>query len=148
MFLKSSNKNTTVKETNGMKPTKSVPSIIGAGVKIIGDITSNGEIQLDGVVEGDIKAAKLIIGEQGSVKGVIIAESIIVMGTVSGQLRAHSIRLEKSAKVKGELFHETISIETGAHIEGTMTHKENPLQDKKTKNVSSITSKATGEKSA
>ena len=147
MFSKSNNKNTTSKETKNMKSKTSIPSIIGSDVTIIGNITSDGEIQLDGTVEGDFKTTTLIIGTQGTFEGKVSAETIIVMGEVSGEIRGRSVRLEKSAIVKGDLFYETISVEVGAHIEGSMSHKENPLQDDNPQNVSSITAKKVDKKS-
>ena len=94
------------------------PSIIGADVKISGNLETKGEIQLDGTVESDIRAAALTLGENGHVNGSIHAENVVIKGSVSGQVSARSVRLEKTAKVEGDLHHETISVEAGARIHG------------------------------
>lgn len=112
------------------RPANSAPSIIGSDVSIKGNITTPGEIQLDGSVEGDIRSASLTVGEHGSVQGVVTAEEVVIKGSVSGQIKGRNIRLEKTAKVKGDLFHETLSIEAGAFIEGNLTHKNNISADK------------------
>lgn len=131
MFSKSNDKSMTAKTMNkSTRPTNSAPSIIGSDVTIKGNITTLGEIQLDGTVEGDIRSASLTIGEQGSVQGVVTAEEVIVKGAVNGQIKGRNIRLEKTAKVRGDLFHETLSIEAGAFIEGKLTHKKDATQDK------------------
>ena len=102
----------------------SAPSIIGSDVKIEGNITTVGEIQLDGVVEGDINCGSMTMGEHGAVTGVIAADSLIVRGKVDGTVRARSIRLEKSARVTGDVWHETLSVEAGAYIEGRFVHSD------------------------
>lgn len=131
MFSKSNDKSMTVNTMNkSTRPANSAPSIIGSDVTIKGNVTTVGEIQLDGTVEGDIRSASLTIGEHGSVQGVVTAEEIIVKGAVTGQIKGRNIRIEKTAKVKGDLFHETLSVEAGAFIEGNLTHKNNAVQDK------------------
>jgi len=132
MFSKSNEKSMTVNPMNKstIRPANSAPSIIGSDVAIKGDLTTLGEIQLDGTIEGDIQSKSLTIGEHGSVQGVVMAEEVIVKGSVTGQIKGRNIRLEKTAKVKGDLFHETLSIEAGAFIEGSLTHKNNAPQDK------------------
>ncbi|MCF8473767.1 MAG: polymer-forming cytoskeletal protein [Emcibacter sp.] len=112
------------------RPSNSAPSIIGSDVTIKGDITTAGEIQLDGTVEGDVRSTSLTIGEHGSVKGIVTAEDVVIKGSVTGQVNSRNIRLEKMAKVKGDLFHETLSVEAGAFIEGKLTHKSNVSQAK------------------
>ncbi len=130
MFSKSNDKSMTASTMNkSTRPTNSVPSIISSDVTITGNITTLGEMQLDGTIEGDVRCASLTIGEQGAVKGVVTADKVTVKGTVKGQINGRNIRLEKSAKVTGDLFHETLSVEAGAFIEGKLTHKTNAGQD-------------------
>ena len=130
MFSKSNDKSMAVNPMNkSTRPANSAPSIIGSDVTIKGDVTTLGEIQLDGKIEGDVRSAALTIGEQGSVQGVVTAEEVIVKGTVNGQIKGRNIRLEKTAKVRGDLFHETLSVEAGAFIEGKLTHKKDATQD-------------------
>lgn len=131
MFSKSNDKSMTANTMNkSTRSANSAPSIISSDVTIKGNITTNGEIQLDGVVEGDIRSASLTIGEQGSVKGIVTADEVIVKGSVDGQIKGRNIRIEKTAKVKGDLFHEILSIEAGAFIEGNLTHKKEVTQEK------------------
>ncbi len=130
MFSKSNDKSMIVNTMNKTtRPANSAPSIIGSDVSIKGDLTTLGEIQLDGTIEGDVRSASLTVGEHGCVQGTVTAEEVIVKGAVTGQIKARNIRLEKTAKVKGDLFHETLSVEAGAFIEGNLTHKNNAVQD-------------------
>jgi cytoskeletal protein CcmA (bactofilin family) len=105
----------------------SAPSIISADVKIVGNISTVGELQLDGIVEGDVICSELTMGEHGGVTGTISAENLVIRGTVAGTMRARSVRLEKTAKVSGDVWHETLSVEAGARIEGQFVHDSDPV---------------------
>jgi cytoskeletal protein CcmA (bactofilin family) len=83
-----------------------------------GDLTSDGEVQLDGAVLGDLKVGHLAIGEAGQVEGVIEAESVEVRGRVVGAITARTVKLYATARVEGDITHEQIAIETGAHFAG------------------------------
>lgn len=110
------------------------PSIIATDVRIIGDVMTNGEIQLDGTVEGDVRASSLTLGETGMVKGTVTADTINVKGSVEGQIRGRSVRVEKTAKIRGDLCHEIVSVEAGAIVEGNFSHTTNPLEDRRGEN--------------
>lgn len=94
------------------------PTIISADMRIDGNIASDGEVQIDGVVDGDVKAAKLAIGETGRIRGAVASERLMVRGRVVGQIRAGFVTLTRTARVKGDIFHETLAIEPGAQLEG------------------------------
>jgi len=99
-----------------------VPSIISANLVMTGDLNSDGEIQVDGTVIGDIRTKSLLIGKTANVKGDIIAEDIRVHGNVNGQIMARRVNLEKTAHVMGDILHENLTIETGAFLEGLCKH--------------------------
>lgn len=94
------------------------PSIISRDLKIVGDLLSEGEIQIDGRVNGDIRTKVLIVGETAHVKGEIVAETVRVLGHVDGQIKAKVVKLAVTAHVVGDILHEDLSIETGAFLEG------------------------------
>lgn len=96
----------------------SVPSIVSADLTITGDLVSDGEVQIDGAVNGDIKTTTLLIGESAHIRGEIHAKRIRVHGRVDGQISAHSVTLAKTAHVSGDIIHEDLSIEKGAFLEG------------------------------
>ncbi len=99
------------------KPTN-VPSIVSQDMRVIGSLNSDGEIQIDGQVEGDISAKFVTISPDALIEGSITAETVHVSGTVSGQIDATSVVIAKQAKIKGDVLHQTIAIESGAYIEG------------------------------
>ena len=112
------------KKEPGNKPAVQVsrkpaaPSIIGADLRIVGDLSSEGEVQVDGSIDGDIRTKVLVIGESATVKGEIVGDTVRVYGTVDGQIKARAVTLAKSAHVVGNILHENLSIEEGAFLEG------------------------------
>lgn len=114
---------------NTLRPgTTPTPSIIGADVQIEGNIKTIGELQLDGVITGDLVCGGLVMGESGAVNGTITAESVTIRGNVTGQIRAKSVRLEKSAVVEGDVYHESLSVEAGAKLTGRFAHTSSPRE--------------------
>lgn len=95
-----------------------VPSIISTDMKIVGDLTSEGEIQVDGTVEGDIHSRHLLVGGTAQITGEIIAEMVEIYGTIHGQIKATTVSLAKTAHVVGDILHENLAIEKGAFLEG------------------------------
>ncbi len=84
----------------------------------MGDLKSDGEIQIDGTVKGDINGHVLTVGEQGKIDGTTVAETVRIFGTVNGRVQAKTVHLDKSAKVTADITHETLTIEAGAYFEG------------------------------
>lgn len=117
MFSKSSKSSgSTVESRPVVKST--TPSIISADLRIVGDLSSDGEIQVDGAVDGDIRTNSLLVGETAHIRGEIVAESVHVHGTVNGQIKSKAVNLAKTAHVVGDILHEDLAIETGAFLEG------------------------------
>ncbi|MBU1377747.1 MAG: polymer-forming cytoskeletal protein [Alphaproteobacteria bacterium] len=95
-----------------------VASLVAEGVSLRGDLTTEGDLHLDGALEGDLRVGQLTIGESGSVSGSILADSIEVRGSVTGTICARQVRLWATARVDGDISHTELSIEAGAHFEG------------------------------
>lgn len=94
------------------------PSILSAGMQVTGDIVSDGEVQIDGVLSGDIHCAKLTIGETGRINGSVVADDCLVHGEVVGQIKADSVTLSRSSRVEGDVLHDMLAIEPGARLDG------------------------------
>ena len=109
------------------------PSILSADLKITGSIVSDGEVQLDGSVEGDVRATDLTIGEEASIKGEVVAENVVIRGRVVGSVRARQVQLSATARVEGDVIHATLAIESGAFFDGLCK----PLSDAKSSSASS-----------
>ncbi|MFT3972972.1 MAG: polymer-forming cytoskeletal protein [Amaricoccus sp.] len=106
---------------------KPAASILSSDITITGNVRSSGDIQIEGTVEGDIRAHTLVVGEGATVKGEVMAEDVVVHGRVVGRLRGLKVRLSQSARCEGDIVHKTIAIESGAHFEGSVQRQEDPL---------------------
>jgi cytoskeletal protein CcmA (bactofilin family) len=89
-------------------------TIIGSGLKIV----SQGTLQIDGEVQGDVLGSKVIIGEKGRVTGLVNAEAVLVEGQVYGTIRAIDVTLKANSIVEGDIYHRLFTLEQGANFEG------------------------------
>ena len=113
--------------TDGRKPGSqqaAAPSIISADMKVVGNLQSGGDIQIEGSVEGDIKSRTVTIGENAHINGSINADMANVHGHVNGKINASSVRISKTANIQGDIIYETLSIEEGAVIDGQIRRND------------------------
>ena len=101
------------------------PSIISANLHIVGNLNTEGEVQVDGTIDGDVSSHALTVGENAKVSGEIVADEVEIRGSIEGRVVARSVKLSKSAHVVGDIVHEVLSIESGAYIEGQLKRAEN-----------------------
>ena len=119
MFSKSGKTSKAAPSAADLKLAKpAVPSVISSDMKIVGSVESQGDLQVDGTIEGDVNSRSASISESAIVRGSITADSVRVSGRVKGGLTAKSVILAASAKVEGDIVHQSISIEPGADFEG------------------------------
>lgn len=102
-------------------------SILSSDLTIKGNLKTTGDIQIEGTVEGDIRAHLLTIGEGATVKGEVMADDVVVNGRCVGRVRGLKVRLTSTARVEGDIIHKTIAIESGAHFEGSVARRDDPL---------------------
>ncbi|MFP4519489.1 MAG: polymer-forming cytoskeletal protein [Oceanicaulis sp.] len=107
------------------------PSILSADLTVTGSIVCEGEVQLDGVVEGDVRAGSLTIGEEATVKGEVVCETVVIRGRVEGSVRARQVQLTSTARVEGDVIHASLAIESGAYFDGHCKRSSDPLSDAK-----------------
>jgi cytoskeletal protein CcmA (bactofilin family) len=98
------------------------PTILSADFTVTGDINSEGEVQIDGKVAGDVRCTTLTVGVAGSLTGQVFADHALIRGKVEGLIRAHNVTLTRTARVIGDIIHEALMIEPGAFIEGRCQH--------------------------
>lgn len=103
------------------------PSIISADLIVRGALFSAGDVQIDGRVDGDIRAGGLIVGEKAVIVGDVYAEEIVVRGRVEGGISARKVSLSSTCHVEGNILHEALAVEIGAYFEGNCRHSDNPL---------------------
>lgn len=108
---------------------KPSPSLLSSDITIKGNVATSGDIQIEGTIEGDVRAHLLTVGESATIRGEVIADDVVVNGRVIGRVRGLKVRLTASAKVEGDIVHKTIAIESGAHFEGSVQRQEDPLNE-------------------
>lgn len=94
-------------------------SYLSPDLQITGEIRSEGDIEVNGVIEGEISCRNLTIGEEAAFHGQAVADNVEIHGSLKGQIRAETVSLINTAKVEGDILHRSLSIEPGAIIEGT-----------------------------
>lgn len=100
-------------------------SFIGGEVIINGNVSGQGDLHLDGTIEGDVGCKTLILGAAGRIKGNIIADRATIAGTVEGIVNATTLTVEKSARITGDLSYQALSIEPGAQVDGRLSQRGN-----------------------
>jgi cytoskeletal protein CcmA (bactofilin family) len=107
-------------------------SNIGGDLTIVGNVTSKGEINLDGHVEGDIHCVALVLGENSSVEGNVAADDVVIRGRLTGSVKALRVTLQSNSHVEGDLTHQSLAIEQGAFFDGKSLPLENLLPTSQT----------------
>ena len=118
-----------LEENCGCRPEGDGSSMIGDAATVTGDLTSLGEIEVQGTVEGTIRSRRVTVGESGLVEGRIFAESVCIRGSVRGPVIATSVAVTKTARVIGSITHNELSIEPGAYTEGRRPWRPRPLEN-------------------
>lgn len=103
------------------------PSVIGADLTITGNLESKGEVQIEGDLQGDVNAAKIVIGERARITGSLTAEEIVIRGSVQGSIRGNAVTFQSTSHVEGDVFHKSLAIEQGAYFEGKSRRSDDPM---------------------
>lgn len=104
----------------GETSTGSSTSLIGAGTSLKGDITSNGDLRIDGTLVGNIHcSAKVVIGTNGSVEGDINGQQADIMGKVKGTIKVKELlQIRGGSEVSGNIHAVKLQIEPTAAFNG------------------------------
>ncbi|NGM45659.1 polymer-forming cytoskeletal protein [Rhodobacter sp. SGA-6-6] len=93
-------------------------SVLAGDLKITGEITSSGGVEVYGEIDGNIAADTLTIGPEGRISGSVKAATVEVKGHVDGKISCDSFTMRATAEVAADVTYATVIIETGARIEG------------------------------
>ena len=101
-------------------------SLIGETLQIEGDIKSSGNVDVAGLVNGNVFVNEMIIVETGSIRGTLEVKKVEVNGHVDGKITADNIIIGKNAVIKGDIFfRNTLKTEEGADIDGYIKRLDN-----------------------
>jgi cytoskeletal protein CcmA (bactofilin family) len=93
-------------------------TVIAKGLKIVGSVTADGLVEVNGRIEGELHGTSLVIARGAHVVGTIAAQRVVVDGTVEGPIQGGEVILKSKAHVVGDIQHQSLSIENGAYFEG------------------------------
>jgi len=101
-------------------------SVIGPDLIVTGNLETQGELLIDGDVQGDVYASRIVISQQARVVGELVADEIVIGGVVSGSIRGNNVTFQTASRVEGEVYHRKLAIEQGAYFEGKSRRSEDP----------------------
>jgi cytoskeletal protein CcmA (bactofilin family) len=107
--------------SNGSARSRTV-SVLGGGMKVTGDVSGEGELRIEGSVEGSVTTdGRVIVEANGEVVGDIEAAEVVASGKVSGKITASgAVRLEGGCQIQADVEAATISLEEGGIVNGTL----------------------------
>jgi cytoskeletal protein CcmA (bactofilin family) len=120
------------KDRNGSgAPPESVISIIGPGMEVVGECSTDGTLRIEGIVRGSVRAGKaVVVGKEGAVEGDVFTQDALISGRVVGTLVAESrLELQATCRIEGEVRARRMQLEEGAMLNGTIQMGENVREE-------------------
>jgi cytoskeletal protein CcmA (bactofilin family) len=108
-------------------------TVIAEGLKIVGSVTAEGLVEVNGQIQGDLRCTSLIVSPKACVNGGIQAERVVVSGRVQGSIRGGEVVLKSRAHVVADIQHHSLAIESGAHFDGRSLHPGGPNEEEPTR---------------
>ena len=102
-------------------PTK--PSIISQGFEFVGTITSDGVLNISGVIKGKVTAKSVLVDSTGLVEGELFSDQVMVKGKVLGDINCDELNIGPLAEVDGSVSYESVHIQRGGKIKGHFIKK-------------------------
>lgn len=110
------------KDTPTPSATENAISIVGPGMRVVGDCDTDGTLRIEGTVQGTVRAGKaVVVGKDGVVNGDVITQDAIIGGRVNGSVLAESrLELQTTCVVEGEIRARRIKLDEGGRLNGTV----------------------------
>jgi cytoskeletal protein CcmA (bactofilin family) len=107
------------------KSSQKLETIVGNDTSIEGKVSVKGTIRVDGIVEGDVQADWVIVGETGKLLGSTRTRGMVVGGSVEGNIEAtETVELREKATMVGEIHAPKLAISEGAVFDGRARMKD------------------------
>jgi cytoskeletal protein CcmA (bactofilin family) len=108
------------------KGSRKLETIVGEGTRIAGEMAVQGTLRIDGIVEGDIQADWVVVGESGKIRGNARTRGMVVGGAVEGNIEAtEMVELREKARMAGEIHAPKLSVSEGALFDGQTRMQDN-----------------------
>ena len=109
--------------------TNRIDSLIGANVRVEGDVSFSGGLRIDGLVRGNVCStdeypSALVLSERARIEGEIHVSHCVINGTVLGPVFASEfLELQANARVTGDVHYAVLEMHTGAVVQGRLIHQ-------------------------
>jgi len=101
-------------------------SLVGETLQLEGDLRSSGNVDVAGLINGNVFVSEIRIIETGSIRGSLEAETVEINGHVEGKISADTVIIGRTAVIKGDIFFKnTLKTEEGADIDGYIKRVNN-----------------------
>ena len=116
-------------KAKGNRPQNRIDSLIGAGTKVVGNISFAGGLRIDGEVHGTITVEKdqvgtLVVSEHARVEGEVVVSHLVVNGTIVGPVRVKdTLELQPCARVTGDVEYLQLEMQSGSVVQGRLIHQ-------------------------
>lgn len=107
-----------------------IDTLIGSDSVITGNIVFSGGLRVDGTIHGDVREqadsqGTIVVGENGRVEGAVNATKIVLIGSVTGSVKASQfIELQAKARIKGDLHYKSLEMHMGSVIDGKLVNSD------------------------
>lgn len=114
------------------------PSLLSTGTVVNGTLRADGDIRIDGTMDGDVVCANLTVGAHGIIRGDVRADTVTLRGRIAGTVHVRQLSLAAGAHVTGDITYQSLEAEVGARVEARFHHASHvvatPVEDKRRKN--------------
>ena len=93
-------------------------SVLAADLRITGEISSTGHVEILGEVDGNVSARGVVLGAEGRLSGQISAETVEIKGRLDGKVVTDEFILRSTAQVTADITYKTLVVDSGAQIQG------------------------------
>jgi cytoskeletal protein CcmA (bactofilin family) len=110
------------KDEGAQQGREGVISIIGPGMRVIGDCLTDGTLRVEGSVEGTVRAGKaVVLGKDGVIDGDVVTQDAVIGGRVTGSITAESrLELQATCVIEGQIRARRIKLDEGGKVNGTV----------------------------
>jgi cytoskeletal protein CcmA (bactofilin family) len=106
-----------------------ISTIIGEGYTFTGELQGSSVIRIEGKIVGNVIVdAGVVLGEKGVIEGSITSQSVIIYGTVNGNVKTTQLEIKKSGYVSGDIATDSLEIELGAKYNGKLSMQQQQQQ--------------------
>jgi len=108
-------------------------SIIGTGMRVVGDITAEGVVKVEGTVVGTVRAGRqVLVAKGGTVEGDVMAREAIIGGEVRGSIHADErVEIQTASVVHGDIATRRLLVHEGGEINGVIRMGEGAADAKR-----------------